>query len=94
MAWFIDRVGKWGFEIPATRDGEPDVVLAGRERVTFRKTDSDGRSHDVVLQTATFKGRMKIASPEIARVSLLDGVGPGRAYGCGLITLAPLNGTS
>lgn len=85
LGWFLLRAPRWGFDLPPTSAGDPDLRLAERSRLVFSKTS--GR---VVLETATFEGRLRIADPEAAVVSLLGGVGPARAYGCGLITLAPL----
>jgi CRISPR system Cascade subunit CasE len=89
LQWLTDRVGKWGFSIPPTTDGPPDVRLGERGRMVFTKSGAtSGRR--VVIQTATFDGRLRIEDPELAQASLLDGVGAARAYGCGLITLAPI----
>ncbi|MCI0686538.1 MAG: type I-E CRISPR-associated protein Cas6/Cse3/CasE [Sporichthyaceae bacterium] len=88
MAWFTERITRWGFEIPSTASGFPGMRLAARERVVFSKSGDDGDRRRVVLQTATFEGRLRVADPDLARASLLCGVGPARAYGCGLITLA------
>lgn len=89
LAWLTSRAERWGFEIPTTEAGNPDVLLVARDRTVFSKQAREGR-HRVVLSTATFQGRLRILDPERARRSLMDGVGPARAYGCGLITLAPL----
>lgn len=91
LGWFLDHVDKWGFGIPDTDDGQPDVHVVARNRIAFHK--SGNTSSRVVLQTATFEGRLRIEDPNLARAQLLSGVGPGRAYGCGLITLAPLHGS-
>lgn len=91
LDWFRTRAEKWGFSIPDTIEGFPDVRLSGRDRVIFTKSgngDTGGRR--VVIQTATFEGRLRVEDPGTARASLLGGVGPARAYGCGLITLSPL----
>lgn len=90
LSWLTTRAERWGFEIPTTGAGDPDVLLVGRDRTTFNKQAGESR-HRVILSTATFQGRLRILDPERARRSLLDGVGPARAYGCGLITLAPLD---
>lgn len=90
LSWLTARAEQWGFEIPTTDAGAPDVLLVGRDRMSFSKQAEQSR-HRVVLSTATFQGRLRILDPERARRSLLEGVGPARAYGCGLITLAPLN---
>lgn len=44
----------------------------------------------VTLVTVTFDGRLEITDPEAMRRTLSQGIGRARAYGCGLITLAPL----
>jgi CRISPR system Cascade subunit CasE len=89
LTWLASRADNWGFAIPIGRAGEPDVAIISRERLQFAKPGHDGRQHHVTISTATFEGRCRVTDPEAARRSLLSGVGPGRAYGCGLITLAP-----
>lgn len=92
LGWFLERAGTWGLGIPDTADGHPDVLLVERNRMTFSKSRNNGNNGArVVLQTATFEGRLRIEDPELARTRLLNGVGPARAYGCGLLTLAPLH---
>lgn len=89
LTWLTDRVNQWGFEIPQTTAGTADVRLTGRERMAFSKTDGADRRKTLVIQTATYEGRLRIIDPEAARRTLLNGVGRARAYGCGLLTLAP-----
>jgi CRISPR system Cascade subunit CasE len=90
LQWFLSRASTWGFDIPHTHDGHPDVQLVARDRTTFTKTGRNGHNNaNVVLQTATFEGRLRIENPDLARDRLLSGLGPARAYGCGLLTLAP-----
>lgn len=90
LSWFTDRVERWGFSIASGEAGLPAVRLTGRDRLSFRKA-RDGRSGGapVVLQTATIDGILEVTDPETARRSLLAGIGPGKAYGMGLLTLAP-----
>ena len=90
LAWFTDRVSGWGFALPTTLDGTPQLQLTSRARLIFNKSDGDTRRR-VTVQTATFDGRLRVTDPDQARRSLLNGVGSARAYGCGLITLAPLH---
>lgn len=90
LDWFRKRTEKWGFGILDTADGFPDVRLTGRERMIFTKSgEGNASGRQVVIQAATFEGRLRVEYPGTARASLLDGVGPARAYGCGLITLSP-----
>ncbi|KPM50394.1 CRISPR-associated protein Cas7 [Frankia sp. R43] len=101
LAWLTSRVDRWGFTLLHTDTG-PAVALTARERLTFTKKapdrtttphegpGGDGRKRQVVLSTATFDGALRVTDPDLARRTLLGGVGSGKAYGCGLLTLAPL----
>ncbi|MEU7482087.1 type I-E CRISPR-associated protein Cas6/Cse3/CasE [Lentzea sp. NPDC042327] len=42
------------------------------------------------LSAASFEGRLEITDPDALRHSLTHGIGHGKAYGCGLLTLAPV----
>lgn len=88
LAWLLARVRRWGFELPVGSSGTCDARLVSRQRLSFRK--HDGATSPVVIETATFEGRVRIVDAATARRSLLEGVGRARAYGCGLVTLAPL----
>lgn len=89
LEWLVDRVGRWGASLPKTEVG-PAVQLVARDRLSFSKSSADttggGR---VTLQTATFDGVLRVEDAERLRGALLDGIGPAKAYGCGLLTLAP-----
>lgn len=90
LAWFTDRIDRWGFAIASGEAGLPAVRLAARDRLSFRKTRGGGSGGaPVVLQTATFDGVIEVTDPDQARRSVLGGIGPGKAYGMGLLTLAP-----
>lgn len=88
LTWLTQKLQKCGFTSPATADGVPDIILGARDRMTFTKPAATGKNR-VVIQTATFEGRLRIDNPTLAHHSLITGVGPARAYGCGLLTLAP-----
>lgn len=87
LDWFATRTKRWGFEPVTDEAGLPAVRLIGRSRMSFRKRSTG--SAPVVLQTATFDGILRITDPDQARRALLEGIGPGKAYGLGLLTLAP-----
>lgn len=91
LGWLGEHTGRWGFDMVTNSAGVIDVRLAARQRLVFSKK-SDATPRRVTIETATFEGRLRIADVDLARASLLRGVGPARAYGCGLITLAPLPG--
>jgi CRISPR system Cascade subunit CasE len=96
MEWLLDRTERWGFEIPPARtdlgenDGDVrDVKISGRARRSFRRRHGDP---PVVIQTVVYDGRLVVRDAELFRERLLSGFGPAKAYGCGLLTLAPLAG--
>lgn len=83
--WFAQRAHRWGFDVVESAAGHAALELVDRSRLSFGKSGSSAR---VVLQTATFEGRLRVTDPAVMSTSLLQGVGRGRAYGCGLLTLA------
>jgi len=100
LGWMLDRAVRCGFDIPAARTDPvvsgladdkatpaPDIRLIGRDRRSFTKK-AQGRQ--IVLHTATFEGRLRVTDTSLLEHALLRGIGPSKAYGCGLLTLAPL----
>lgn len=86
--WLLDRLDRYGFE-PVMVDDMPAVVVTGRQRLDFTKRATGGRR--ITIVTATYDGTIRVTDSSRASHSLLDGVGGARAYGCGLITLAPVH---
>ncbi|MET9782411.1 type I-E CRISPR-associated protein Cas6/Cse3/CasE [Nocardiopsis alba] len=107
MDWLLRRVSKAGFEIPLARTAEagapgmpeqgdpvPDVrLVAGRQLRFHKKRPQQEQKPPITLVTATFEGRLRVTDPELLRSVLLNGLGPAKRYGCGLLTLAPLSET-
>lgn len=48
------------------------------------------KRHRVRLKTAVYEGILTIADPDRFREALIQGIGRGKAYGCGLLTIARL----
>jgi CRISPR system Cascade subunit CasE len=106
LDWFLRRTESWGFEVPASRTDEPapgladtlpddpgrsgparEVRIVQRHRHAFEKRPGGPR---VTFHSATFEGRLRVTDTSAFNARLLDGIGPSKAYGCGLLTLAPL----
>lgn len=97
LNWLLDRVPKWGVRIPAARTDEPsggestsaavppDVRIAGRQRLSFARKGG----HRVTIQQVTYEGHLVVEDPDRLRGALVAGIGRAKAYGCGLLTLAP-----
>lgn len=85
-AWLLDHLPRWGFQPLTNSIGEPELVQLERTIMQFPRKSSNTR---VTLSAATFEARVTISDPGTATRSILNGVGRARAYGFGLITLAP-----
>ena len=87
--WFLDRMAGWGFAVEDTGGGLP-LKLHSRRQLSFsRRTDWTDRT--VTVAVATYDGVLTVSDPDLLRHALCHGVGRAKAYGCGLLTLAPLS---
>jgi CRISPR system Cascade subunit CasE len=93
LRWLLGRQEKGGFKIlekPLNKQlaaglDTHDVLVHDRRQLRFAK-EGNGQ---VTIVAVTFDGRLKITDPEAFRTTLTQGLGRGKAYGCGLMTLAP-----
>lgn len=81
--WFLRQAQRHGFAVVNGSAGEPDLLLRSRRTVRFTR-----RNQTVTLATAVFEGTLQVDDPAALRAALVGGVGPGKGYGCGLLTLA------
>lgn len=86
VEWLIQRSEKNGFSIARQADGELNLVSYGSQRLTFTRNRGQ---QPVTLVTTTYDGMLRIEDPDLFRRVLTNGIGHARAYGCGLLTLAP-----
>lgn len=97
LTWLLRQADRHGFALP-TIDGpqgpEPAVehapFRAARRRSNRRtpqdpKTPKDAVSHFGVR----FDGTLTVTDPGALRAAVRDGIGPAKAYGFGLLSLAP-----
>lgn len=76
--WFLSRSGDLGVEVLS-------VQVSYSKRWRFR----NGSRHTVTLAVAQFDGVLRITDVGAARAAVTAGVGPAKAFGCGLLSLAP-----
>ncbi|MEV0982360.1 type I-E CRISPR-associated protein Cas6/Cse3/CasE [Streptomyces sp. NPDC049915] len=71
-----------------------ELTVHDKRALAFDKSRSTGAKGGsrapVSLVTVTFDGRLEVTDPQLLRRALTQGVGKAKAYGCGLLTLAPL----
>ncbi|MGW5095675.1 type I-E CRISPR-associated protein Cas6/Cse3/CasE [Streptomyces nodosus] len=86
-----------------THTGQPhhgdryELTVRDQRTLAFDKSRGTGsggaRRAPVSLVTVTFDGRLEVTDPQLLRRVLTQGIGKAKAYGCGLLTLAPLGTT-
>jgi CRISPR system Cascade subunit CasE len=60
-----------------------EVIITRQDRIYFRKKNHAGK-----LTTSVFHGAMEVENPELLLNKLKEGIGPAKAFGCGLLSLA------
>lgn len=87
--WLLERSSRHGFLVDTDERG-PRLRISRRTSVTFRRGGSDGtRGREVSIAQAQFDGVLEVTDPDTLRSALTEGIGRAKAYGCGLLTLAP-----
>lgn len=76
-SWLCRQGERHGFEIDAALVTASDVMVS-------RKGDDR-----INLQRASFEGRLYVREQKAFNVALVQGIGPGKAFGCGLLSVAP-----
>lgn len=90
LAWLTDRASVLGVEfidagVMSGHEAIPSAAVTAREVLRFKRQGST-----VTVARTQFDGAVRIRDVEAARRALTNGVGKAKAYGCGLLTLAPL----
>jgi CRISPR system Cascade subunit CasE len=85
LTWLTERSTGWGFSVAEGEHG-PNIRVTEKRTERFRRGGPGGRL--VTLATAAFEGVLEVTDPVRLANALAQGVGAGKAYGCGLMTLA------
>lgn len=83
LGW-LRRKGKAGGFAPIS------VVVIPERRMTDKKTDETGQAHDLTLTAVRFDGDLRITDPTTFNRTVAQGVGSGKGFGFGLLSVAPL----
>jgi CRISPR system Cascade subunit CasE len=77
--WFGRKAAGAGFEVV-------QAIVLGMGRIVGRKPSNGGR---IVHDYVDFDGILRVDDPECMLRTLAAGIGPAKAFGCGLLSLAP-----
>lgn len=95
--WLVDKAGRHGFEVVSETRPSPEgedvvvhrVTVTNRKDLHFNRYDPKrGRRDRVTIRQAQFDGLLRVTDASSLRLALVRGIGRGKAYGCGLLTLA------
>lgn len=97
LGWLERQAGRHGFSLVmqqvdrlSVKSGEPVSELVPTTKVIRSELLRFARgTHTVTLRTAMFDGLLEVSDADAFRSALTHGIGPARAYGCGLLTVAP-----
>jgi CRISPR system Cascade subunit CasE len=97
LGWLLKHQERAGFTVvekPQERRHLPqgdeyDILVRNHRDLSFGKRDPAQGRLDVKIVTATYDGRLRVTDADALRRTLTAGLGKAKAYGCGLMTLAP-----
>jgi CRISPR system Cascade subunit CasE len=87
--WLLQRASRYGFTVATQHDGQPNLRLHRRQAQSFKRG-----ALQVTLTTVTYDGVLEVEEGDALRAALVSGIGHAKAYGCGLLTLAAVDGTA
>lgn len=94
IAWLRDKGKVAGFALLAVRS-RTDATDSG-EVPNVRTVQVGGsvtggvRERRLTFASVTFEGRLRVTNPEAFRQALMQGIGSGKAFGFGLLSIAPV----
>lgn len=77
--WLLERAEKLGIQI--------DQESFDTKKDEWRKFKKGGDRKTVSIRAVTFEGVLTVIDADLLREALTKGIGRGKAYGCGLMTL-------
>lgn len=76
--WLVKRLSESGMDVQMVNESDKKVLK-------FMKNDG----HRVVILTARYDGLLRISNPVLAEQQIAAGMGRGKAFGMGLVSLVP-----
>ncbi|MCK9455862.1 MAG: type I-E CRISPR-associated protein Cas6/Cse3/CasE [Candidatus Riflebacteria bacterium] len=78
--WLKSRAQKHGFSV-----SDDNFKVIANEWITFNKRESKNK---IVLLSVVFEGKLTITDSVLLKKALQEGIGKGKAYGLGMLTIA------
>jgi CRISPR system Cascade subunit CasE len=91
IRWLIRQAERYGFAIPTGANGLPDAAPSPCPTLTGRRRP--GEQGPITVDPVRFEGHLIVTDASAFTAAILEGIGRGKAYGCGLLSLAPAHTT-
>jgi CRISPR system Cascade subunit CasE len=87
IRWLVRQGERFGFAIPTGINGQPDAAPSPCPTTVGRIRTEDSRP--ITIEPVRFDGHLIVTDPSALSAAIRDGIGRAKAYGCGMISLAP-----
>jgi len=99
LAWLTRQAAEHGFRLLEVEVGDarlPNAGVFGSDRAEYWVGEKRGAggTRRVVVESALFEGVLEVTDPEKFRGAVERGIGPAKAFGCGLLSIAPLGAST
>ncbi|WP_441289014.1 type I-E CRISPR-associated protein Cas6/Cse3/CasE [Sorangium sp. KYC3313] len=94
LDWLRRKAMAAGFELCGAEDGagagdvSVDVSVMEERKLTNRKARASDKRQGLTLAPVLFEGRLRVTDADRFREALAAGIGPAKAYGFGLLSIA------
>lgn len=83
--WLMNKADHNGFQV-VMNDSGPMLVVSQRKKQQFKRG-----TNTVSLATVLFDGVLEVTDVKLFKQALCSGIGRAKGFGCGLLTIAPVN---
>ena len=94
IAWLREKGKAAGFVLLAVRSHpdarDSDETSDVRTIQVAGRVTGGGRENHLTFASVTFEGRLRVTNPDTFREALWHGIGSGKAFGFGLLSIAPI----
>jgi len=84
LEWLVEKGKHYGFEFK-----KEDLLICKMPACVMHKPQ-DGKKFRIEIQAVDFSGQLKVTEKIPFSLALQNGIGRGRSFGCGLLSLARL----